>query len=50
MLSGNRERAGAFAELCRNLGDGLGFDQAAARFRLASMPSVNLTPSMTFGN
>jgi hypothetical protein len=35
-------------ELCLNLGDGV--DQAAACFWLASMPSVNLIPSMSFGN
>ena len=35
-------------ELCLNLGDSA--DQAAACFWLASMPSVNLIPSMSFGN
>jgi hypothetical protein len=37
-------------ELCRNLGDGQGIDQAAAYFWLTSMPWVNLTPVITFGN
>jgi transposase len=36
-------------ELCRNLGDGLSIDQAAASFCLTSMPSANLTPVITFG-
>ena len=37
-------------ELCVNLGDGLfGIDQAAS-LRPASMPSVNLTPVISFGN
>jgi hypothetical protein len=37
-------------ELCRNLGDGAGIDQAAAFFCFTSMPSANLTPVITFGN
>ena len=36
-------------ELCVNLGDGLS-GQAAAFSRPASMPSVNLTPVISFGN
>jgi hypothetical protein len=39
----------AAIELCVNLGDGLS-GQAAAFSRPASMPSVNLTPVISFGN
>jgi integrase/recombinase XerD len=38
------------AELCLNLGDGVGQGQAAAFSWPSSTPSVNLTPVITFGN
>jgi hypothetical protein len=38
------------AELCLNLGDGAGVDQVSAFWWPVSMPSVNLTPVITFGN
>lgn len=37
-------------ELCLDLGDGVGVFQAAAFSWLASMPSMNVTPVITFGN
>ena len=37
-------------ELCFNLGDDLARNDQAASLWLASMPSVNLTPVISFGN